>query len=131
MANPIHSITHPFHTQTGRVYSGRLNHFKYAVDDHIVVIFHNTIAVAQPVSLYWQFSDTNAGKKKLNQDYDGYVDGMERTASGYKLLISGKDQYYRFAADMDERSMTLKMMNPNGVIGDDRPTILQLVWPRY
>ncbi|KAF8471232.1 hypothetical protein BDZ91DRAFT_517983 [Kalaharituber pfeilii] len=124
MSKDIHLPNHPFHTDTGRVYQGELNWGDGATNDLIVVIFHNTVAVAQPVSFYLQFS----GWQKKKDVYDYRVYGMEQTEHGYKLHIKGEKLYYSFTAEMNERSMALQMFNPKGET--NKPGTLDLVWPR-
>ncbi|KAF8460759.1 hypothetical protein BDZ91DRAFT_785185 [Kalaharituber pfeilii] len=122
MAKPIHLRSHPFHTCRGRVYAGKMNWYKVGLNDLIVVIFHETIDVSQPVSIYWQFT----GKDHENNIYDCNIHGIEQTKDGYRLKISQKDHWYDFVAEMDLVSMSLQMFNPKRETAD--PWKLNMVW---
>ncbi|KAF8461578.1 hypothetical protein BDZ91DRAFT_850958 [Kalaharituber pfeilii] len=123
----IHDTSNIFHTQTGRIYQGRMTFHKHSPNDHVVVIFHGTIAVSQPVSVYWQFGANYKGDKNENHVYNCIVHAMEITENGYKVQLREEDKWYRFTAEMSEKSMTLTMSNKDGYSGQAGK--LELSWP--
>ncbi|KAF8461579.1 hypothetical protein BDZ91DRAFT_736504 [Kalaharituber pfeilii] len=117
---PIHDTSHPFHTQTGRVYQGRLTYYNQSPNTHMVVIFHGTIAVSQPVSFYWQWGINYHGVREENNVHNCIVRSMELTENGYKL-------HMQEGIKMSEKSMELTMMNKDGHCA--KPATLDLAWP--
>jgi hypothetical protein len=104
-----------------RIYIGKLNYAKNAVDETMLVLVPNALEVDQPVCIYWQWTKDSWGARKREEDYRGVIDVAKKTGMGMELqFFFRNDTYYKFIGEVDSmgEAMTLKMLHgPKTPIG--------------
>ncbi|KAF8252064.1 hypothetical protein K440DRAFT_646976 [Wilcoxina mikolae CBS 423.85] len=100
--------------QTSRclVYTGKLNWFRYAVDDMITVVVPSTLDQGERICAYWQWTVDFTGAEKSNYDAVGFIDS---SAEAGKITFHA-DKYYSFDGEVANTGdkMTLTMKNWKG-----------------
>ncbi|KAG7086110.1 hypothetical protein E1B28_003624 [Marasmius oreades] len=95
-------------------FNGKLNWFKYAVNETITVVFPAGFAVNDPVCAFWQWTEDAAGNKKANTTQLGFINSVTTKTGEYQ--VSFAFDYYSFEATVagDSSTITATMFNPKG-----------------
>jgi RES domain-containing protein len=96
-------------------YFGKLDWFKYAVNEAFTIVFPGDFIVGAPVYGYWQWTKDDKGECNADRTGQSIITSVKAGAKG---LIVGFDfsNYYHYEAEIanDAGSIEVTMSNPKG-----------------
>ena len=93
------------------IYTGKLNHMSYAVNDMITIVFPRSLNIGETVCAFLQWTKDGMGVPKVNVNWQGKIDALELIEGGGLKIRFFADAFYTIDGTVtcDKKTMNLTM----------------------